>query len=221
MPTTKRLALFALLALAYAAFSGCAPCKDYKAIIADLDTQIEGLQAEIADRDATIAEGEQLAAELREQIAEVEAEKGVLIEQMNEVVTVTIPDSIMFASGQVMILDTMVPTLEAIRDACQKPEYADWDIWVEGHTDSQKLWEDFQEIWPTNWELGAARSAAVTRYLTNWLDMDAKRFAVVSYGPFRPVGDNATAEGRRLNRAVRIVLHKPERLWARNNMPVE
>ena len=217
MLTTKRLALLALLALAYAAFSGCAPCKDYKAIIADLDTQIEGLQAEIADREATIVEGEKLAADLREQIAEVEAQKEVLVEQMNEVVTVTIPESILFASGQVMILDTMVPTLEAIKETCEKAEYAEWDIWVEGHTDSQKLWEDFQEIWPSNWELGAARAAAVTRYLTNWLNMDADRFAVVSYGPFRPVGDNATAEGRKENRAVRIVLHKPERLWAKNN----
>jgi outer membrane protein OmpA-like peptidoglycan-associated protein len=39
---------------------------------------------------------------------------------------------------------------------------------------------------------------------------------VVSYGPFQPVGDNETAEGREQNRFVRIVLHKPERLWARN-----
>lgn len=216
MPTTKRLALPALLALAYAAISGCAPCKDYKAIIADQETQIEGLNAVIAEREATIAEGRQLADDLREEIADVEAQKDVLVEQLNEVVTVTVPDSIMFASGQVMILDTMVPTLEAIREICQKPEYSEWDIWVEGHTDSQKLWEDFQEIWPSNWELGAARAAAVTRYLTNWLDMDADRFAVVSYGPFRPVGDNSTAEGRKRNRSVRIVLHKPERLWERN-----
>jgi len=214
MLITKRSALFALLALAFAVFSGCAPCKDYKAIIVDLDGQIADLHAQVAEREATIAEGENLAAELREQMAGVETEKAVLIEQLNEVVTVTIPEEILFASGQVMILDTMVPTLEALRDACN--EYPDWDIWVEGHTDSQKLWEDFQEVWPTNWELGAARSAAVTRYMTNWLDMDADRFAVVSYGPFRPVGDNTSVEGRKVNRAVRLVLHKPERLWVRN-----
>jgi chemotaxis protein MotB len=47
--------------------------------------------------------------------------------------------------------------------------------------------------------------------MTNWLDMDATRFAVVSYGPFRPVADNDTAEGREKNRFVRIVMHRVER----------
>ncbi len=214
MLTTKRFALLAVLAVAYAVMSGCAPCKDYKAIIADLDAQIADLNATVAEREATIAEGEELAASLREEISGVEAEKEVLIEQLNEVVTVTIPEEILFQSGQVMILDTMVPTLEALRDACD--EYPEWDIWVQGHTDSQKLWPDWQEVWPTNWELGAARAASVTRYMTNQLDMDATRFAVVSYGPFQPVADNGTAEGRAANRNVKIVLHKPERLWARN-----
>ncbi len=214
MLTTKRFALLALLAVAYAVFIGCAPCKDYKAIIADLDGQIADLNAQIAEREATIAEGEELAATLREQIAEVEAEKGVLVEQLGEIVTVTIPQEILFKSGQVMILETMIPTLEAFRDACD--EYPEWDIFVQGHTDSQKIWPDFQEVWPTNWELGAARAAAVTRYLTNQLDMPASRFAVVSYGPFQPVGDNMTSEGRALNRNVTIVMHKPERMWARN-----
>ena len=82
MRTTQRYALIAVLALAYAVLSGCAPCKDYKLIIEDLNTQITGLEGDIAGRDATIAEGEQLATDLREQIAQVEAEKDVIIEQL-------------------------------------------------------------------------------------------------------------------------------------------
>jgi chemotaxis protein MotB len=206
MSIFKRLTLLVILVLAYTVISGCAPCKDYKAIIVDLDNQIVDLQETIKTREATIAEGEQLANDLREQIKEVEAEKQVLVDQINEVVVVTIPNEISFKSGQVMVLDTMIPTLEAIRDATM--EYPDWEIFVEGYTDSQKLWPDWQEVWPTNWELGAARAAAVTRYLTNWLDMDATRFAVVSYGPFRPVADNSTPEGREQNRFVRIVMHR-------------
>lgn len=209
----KRFALLALVA-AFAALVGCAPCGDFKQIIAERDAQIVDLQAQIASREATIAEGQQLAASLRDSLTQVQAEKSVLVDQLNEVVTISIPDEIMFKSGQVMILDTMVPTLEAIRDACAP--YPEWEISVEGYTDSQKIWPDFQEVWPTNWELGAARASAVARYLTNQLDMAADRFAVVSYGPFHPVGDNTTAEGRAQNRFVKITLHKPERLWARN-----
>ena len=213
MLVLKRIALLTVLVLAIATW-GCAPCNDYKELLAARDVSIVELQAQIAEREAAIAEGQQLAGELREQISQVEAEKAVLVEQLGEIVTVTIPDEVMFASGQTMILETMVPILEALSDAIV--EYPEWDIHVEGYTDDQKIWEDFHEVWPTNWELGAARAAAVTRYMTNWLDMDATRFAVVSYGPFHPVGDNETVEGREQNRFVRIVLHKPERLWARN-----
>ncbi len=209
----KRIALLTGLALAFATW-GCAPCNDYKELLAERDVQIVELQAQIAEREATIAEGHQLAEELREQISQVEAEKAVLVEQLGEVVTVTIPDEVLFASGQTMILDTMIPTLEAMKDAIEA--YPEWEIFVEGYTDDQKIWPDFHEVWPTNWELGAARASAVARYMTNWLDMDASRFAVVSYGPFRPVGDNETVEGRKQNRFVRIMMHKPERLWARN-----
>lgn len=209
----KRIVLMTGLVLALATW-GCAPCNDYKELLAERDVQIVDLQAQIAEREATIAEGQQLASDLREQISQVKAEQAVLVEQLGEVVMVTIPDEVMFASGQTMVLDTMIPTLEAMKDAIL--EYPEWDIFVEGYTDNQKIWSDFQEVWPTNWELGAARAAAVTRYMTNWLDMDATRFAVVSYGPFQPVGDNETVDGRKQNRFVRIVLHKPERLWARN-----
>ena len=214
MLTLKRIVLLTVVAVAFAATWGCAPCKDYKELLTQRDAAIVDLQAQVAEREATIAEGQQLASELNEQISRVEAEKAVLVEQLGEIVTITIPDEVLFASGQTMILDTMVLTLKAMRDAIN--EYPDWDILIEGYTDDQKIWPDFHEVWPTNWELGAARAAAVTRYLTNWLDMDATRFAVVSYGPFHPVGDNETVEGRKRNRFVRIVLHKPERLWARN-----
>ncbi|MBT3317999.1 flagellar motor protein MotB [bacterium] len=203
-----RVALL-ILVVAFALLNGCAPCKDYKQIIVERDASIVERDGIIAERDATIEEGKALAQKLREEIEGVEAEKLVLIDQINEIVVVEIPDSILFASAGVMVMETMIPTLEAIRDACA--EYPNWDIYVEGYTDSQKIEPDWQELWPTNWELGAARAAAVTRYMTNWLDMDATRFAVVSYGPFRPVADNDTAEGREKNRFVRIVMHRVER----------
>ncbi len=208
MRISNKVAVIAVLAVAFAVLSGCAPCKDYKAIIADQEQQIAGLNEQVADREAKIAEAEQLADQLRENIEKIEAEKDVLIEQINEVVMVRVPENVMFASGQVMILDTMVPTLEALRDAVN--EYPEWDVFVEGYTDNKKVSLDWIEVWPTNWELGAARAAAVVRFLTNDLDMDATRFAVVSYGPFHPVADNDTPEGRKANRFVQIVLHKPE-----------
>ncbi len=84
-------------------------------------------------------------------------------------------------------------------------------MFVEGYTDNVKIAEEWHDTYPTNWELGAFRAASVVRYMTNQLGLPAERFAAVSYGPFRPVATNETPEGRAKNRAVRVVMHKPEK----------
>ena len=70
--------------------------------------------------------------------------------------------------------------------------------------------EEYWEQYPSNWELGSFRACAVVRYMTGSMGLPPERFAAVSYGPFRPVADNDTAEGRKANRMVRFVLHKNE-----------
>ena len=122
---------------------------------------------------------------------------------------ITIPDQLAYASSQVIVLDTMVPTLQAIASAVRN--HPDWNVFVEGYTDDVKIAEEWQDTYPTNWELGAFRAAAVVRYMTNQLDLPAERFAAVSYGPFHPVASNDTPEGRSQNRMVRVVMHKPEK----------
>lgn len=76
---------------------------------------------------------------------------------------------------------------------------------VEGHADNVPPGATLQQQYPTNWELAAARAAAVVRYLVAEHGFDGGRFEVVSFGATQPVASNATAAGRRLNR--RIVLY--------------
>jgi chemotaxis protein MotB len=209
LPTIKTFALLGLLLAALVLSGCCSGKKELEEQVLQLDSQIADLQGQVAGKEATIAECNQIADELRARIREVEAERDVAIEKLEEVVIIRIPERVMFANSQDLILDTMVPTLEAI--AATIRQHPTWEVYVEGYTDSKKIMEEWQEKWPSNWELGAWRAAAVTRYLTNQLDLPADRFAVVSYGPFRPFGDNETDAGRAENRVVQIVLHKPER----------
>ena len=176
--------------------------------ILQLDTQIAELQKEIANDEAIIAERQEIAEELRANLKDCTAENAVLIEESEEVVMITIPDQLTFAASQVMVLETMVPTLQVVAQSIQK--HPDWDVYVEGYTDSRKIMEEYWEYYPSNWELGAHRSAAVVRYLTNELGLPAERFAAVSFGPYHPVADNGTEEGRRANRMVRIMMYRPE-----------
>jgi len=76
-------------------------------------------------------------------------------------------------------------------------------ILVEGHTDDQQV---SSPRFPTNWDLSAARSVAVIRYLVETGHLPAYRFAAVGYGPYRPITPNDTPEGRARNRRVDLVL---------------
>jgi len=197
-----------LLAVVAAAFTlaGCS-CKEYEEQILALDAQIADLQQQLGEREATLAECNDLTEELRKSIREAEMENAVVIEQRdNRYVEVTLSDAVTFASSQFIVLDTMVPALQAVADAIRNR--SDFKVYVEGHTDDVGIGEEFLERWPSNWELGAFRAAAVTRYLTNDLGLPAERFAAVSYGPFHPIAGNDTPEGRQQNRRVVITLEK-------------
>ena len=203
----QRNVLLLVLMVALIALAGCS-CKEYEEQIMALDAQIADLQSQLGEREATLAECEDLTKDLREDIQDVKMEKAVLVEQMNEVVMITLDESVAFHSSQWQVLDTMVPALEVLANNIR--QHPDWNVYVEGHTDDKKILEEFQQYYPSNWELGAFRSGAIVRYLTNELDLPSERFAVVSYGPFHPIASNETPEGRAENRRVTLLLHKAE-----------
>ena len=203
----RNLALLGLL-VAVIAMGGCS-CKEYEEQIMQLDAQIAEMQKDLADKDAVINEREQVAEDLRNNLQDCQGENALLVEQSEETVMITVQEDLGFNASQTIVLDTMVPALEAIARTVR--DHPDWDVYVEGFTDSRKVKEEFQEQYPSNWELGAFRSCAVVRYMTNNLDIPAERFAAVSYGPYRPVADNDTPEGRAQNRRVRFILHKVEK----------
>jgi chemotaxis protein MotB len=198
-----------LALLGLALLGGCSSCQEYKDRIAELDGQVATMQSQLSERDANLRASEQLKSELQANLDKCEADKEVLVKRVNEVVMVRIPEKLLFASGSDRIRSEMQPTLRAIADAIG--ERPDWDVYVEGYTDDKKIKPDYQDKWPTNWELGAYRAAAVISYLTNDLKLDAARFAAVSYGPYRPADSNETPAGRANNRFVQLVMHKPER----------
>lgn len=78
---------------------------------------------------------------------------------------------------------------------------------VEGFTDNLPI---YNERYPSNWELSAARAAAVIRLLVD-NDMAPQRLAAVGYGPYRPVAGNDTAVGRAKNRRVVLVIREANR----------
>ena len=70
---------------------------------------------------------------------------------------------------------------------------------VEGHSDDQGA-DDY------NLDLSRRRAEAVRRYLIEQASVDATRLEAIGYGETRPIAENTSEEGQRLNRRVELVI---------------
>ena len=73
---------------------------------------------------------------------------------------------------------------------------------VEGFTDDVPI---ATSIYPSNWELSAARAATVARLFAGH-GVRPDRLGIVGWGEVRPIADNTTADGRNQNRRVLVVV---------------
>jgi chemotaxis protein MotB len=114
-------------------------------------------------------------------------------------VEVEIKTSILFSSGSAQLQQEALPVLSEIARILK--DFPN-PIRVEGFTDSVPI---NTLAFPSNWELSAGRSASVVHLFTKE-GVEPRRMASIGYGEYRPIADNATAEGRNMNRRIVIVI---------------
>ena len=105
---------------------------------------------------------------------------------------------LVFASGSDQMRGTEWPILSALADTLK--QNAGMKIQIAGHTDSTG---DAK----ANQALSERRAATVKRVLAEKYGADAARIAIKGWGSEQAVADNATDDGRALNRRVEIVLN--------------
>lgn len=104
--------------------------------------------------------------------------------------------NILFDTGSATIQATSEPTLEAVLRVMQARTGTRFVI--EGHTDNEGSAA-------SNRALSRERARAVKQWLTE-RGINAKRLETTGYGETRPVANNDTAAGQRLNRRVEIAV---------------
>ena len=104
-----------------------------------------------------------------------------------------------FAPGEAALREDALSLIDTLADSLRD---SDAPLRVEGHTDSQPI---SNSRYPSNWELSTARAASVLAHLTA-RNIPSARLSVAGYADERPIADNATPEGRALNRRVDIVV---------------
>ena len=105
-----------------------------------------------------------------------------------------------FDSGQAELLPGAAEKIERIAKVLARPGL---DVRVEGHSDNQPI---HNAQFSSNWDLSTARAMTVLELLVNDASFDPKKLSASGYGEYRPVADNATSEGRRMNRRVDLVV---------------
>ncbi len=116
-------------------------------------------------------------------------------------ISIDIGSEVLFASGSASLTPQAIAVLRPIARVLAYS--GDFPIKVEGHTDNVPLRRG--AAFASNWELSAARAAAVVRIFEQE-GVESARLAAVGYADQRPIADNATDEGRARNRRVSIRL---------------
>ena len=171
---------------------------------ARLKEQADGLQKQVADLEQEKAAATQMAKGLEEEMRTALESKDVTISKLQGKLTVNILDRVLFNSGEA----ELNPGGEAVmrKLAAFLTQHPTLKIHVIGHTDNVPIRPEARSRFASNWELSSARALAAVHFLTERAGMDARRLGAVGYGEFRPVADNATAEGRAKNRRIAIVI---------------
>jgi len=150
----------------------------------------------------------QMLNKLRELVKD-NIDPNALIAGDTKTITFQIPSSDLFAPGSAILVEgagaLILETIEdEIRDGVKQ-------VIVDGHTDNVPT---KTAMFPSNWELSAARASSVARFIIKKMRFEAKLLVVSGYGEHRPMKPNTNDENRASNRRVEIKVVKDKTVFA-------
>jgi len=140
-----------------------------------------------------------LASEIERAMASLIAAELIVVRRNEQWLEVEIKTDILFPSGIAAIAPSAQAVLDELAGIFARFHNA---IRVEGYTDDRPI---NTAVFPSNWELSAARAASVVRRFAEH-GVAPPRLGIVGWGEQRPADDNLTAQGRNRNRRVLIVV---------------
>ncbi|OGU13990.1 MAG: flagellar basal body stator protein MotB [Geobacteraceae bacterium GWC2_53_11] len=132
------------------------------------------------------------------------AQNKVTLEITRRGLIVSLKEAGFFNSGQASIKPEAYDLINTIAEVMTQYNNP---LRVEGHTDNVPI---STSQFPSNWELSTARATNGLKYLLRNFDVDANKISATGFAEYRPIADNATAEGRAKNRRVDLVMLSAE-----------
>jgi chemotaxis protein MotB len=123
-----------------------------------------------------------------------------ITEKVNGDIVITIPDQLLFNSGEAAVRPEALRFLEGLGTAIIE---LNRHTRIEGHTDNVPI---RTAQFPSNWELSSTRAVMVVRVLSELYGVPSDHLAAVGHAETRPLTTNADAEQRAKNRRVEVVI---------------
>lgn len=106
--------------------------------------------------------------------------------------------NVLFEFNSDKVLPEYYPDIEKLGKALTLPQYADYRVRIEGHTDNVGS-DRYNQL------LSQKRAESVKRYLVQHFQLEPERLSITGYGKSNPITTNDTPEGRSKNRRVQVV----------------
>jgi chemotaxis protein MotB len=161
-----------------------------------LDGDLSGRGSEAGEQ-AIADQYEKIRARLSNEIAEGLAE----VERDGDKIIVRLTERGSFRSGYADLQPSFKPLLDKVGQSITDGPGL---ITIEGHTDNIPM--AFSERFRSNWDLSAARSAAVADYLLDSSAIDDGRVSVTGLADTKPLVPNDSPEGRSKNRRIEVII---------------
>lgn len=164
------------------------------------DTQESDLK-EAYEKEA-LAESEKMAEEVEAMAKQMGIADQLEVDFNESYVWLTLNGAILFDSGSETIRSEALPLVDKIGTILEK--YREHIIEIEGHTDNVPI---STSQYKNNDVLSTFRALSVTDYLRGTKNLNPAKVKYAGRGEHVPIADNATPEGRALNRRVEIKIY--------------
>ncbi len=144
-----------------------------------------------------------LTKQLEDVLGDSIAKHEIVVEQRPDGLVISLRELGFFSSGQAQLLAGAADKIGRTAHVLQEHHL---QVRVEGHSDDQPM---HSEAFHSNWELSSARALTVLLLLVDTGGLNPASVSMGAYGPYRPLATNETAEGRKMNRRVDLVIVSP------------
>ncbi|OJU47573.1 MAG: hypothetical protein BGN96_05860 [Bacteroidales bacterium 45-6] len=127
--------------------------------------------------------------------------KDVNIQVLKGVVYISLADNMLYKSGSYEISERAGETLSKIAKIIM--DYKDYDVLVEGNTDTDPI---SRPNIRNNWDLSTLRASSVVQALQQNYSVDPKRLTAAGRGEYNPIADNSSVVGKQRNRRTQIII---------------